>query len=418
MSEPSAAIYVDLAGEMHLTGFLWIADARGKTTATFRYAESWLEHPSRFAVDPLLGITSAGPFHKSRLFGALADSAPDRWGRTLMARAERLRAREEGRAQRSLRDIDYVLGVSDLARQGALRFALDEGGEFVVPPDAAAIPPLVELPTLLAAAQGFLDNPDSVDALRVLLAPGSSLGGARPKASVRGSDGRLTIAKFPRDSDGYSVCAWEYVALELAGAAGIDTADAELYTVDDREVLLLSRFDRAGNQRIPFVSAMTLLDATDGERRSYLDIADALRRFGGATRADLGQLWRRLVFNVLVSNTDDHLRNHAFLYDGEGGWRLSPAYDLNPVPLDVGPRLLSTAIGENTDDTSASLELAFEVAEYFDLEEEEARTIARGVAEVCMQWADRARAHGISGSEIDLMRSAFEHEDLDAALGR
>ncbi len=417
MSEPSAAVYVDLAGETHLAGFLWVADARGRTTATFRYADSWLEHPSRFAIDPNLGVETPGPFHKQRLFGALADSAPDRWGRTLMARAERLRAREAGGAPRALRDIDYLLGVSDLARQGALRFALEEGGPFVAPSDAAAIPPLVELPTLLAAAQGFLDNPDHADDLRTLLAPGSSLGGARPKASVRRSDGQLGIAKFPRNDDGCSVCAWECVALELAREAGIDTAEAELHRVDDRQVLLLSRFDRVGNNRVPFLSALSVLDAVDGDRHSYLDIADAIRRFGAATRSDLEQLWRRLVFNVLISNTDDHLRNHGFLYAGEGGWRLSPAYDLNPVPLDFGPRFLVTAIGENIDDTSASLELAFDVAVYFDLEQEQARTIAREVAEACAQWRDRAGAHGLGGSEIDLMRTAFEHDERDTALG-
>lgn len=418
MSAADVAIYIDLDGETHLTGLLWLATGRrGASTATFRYAESWLEHPSRFAIDPLLDITSAGSFHKDRLFGALADSAPDRWGRTLMARAERLRAREEGRTVRTLLDIDYVLGVSDLTRQGALRFALAEGGEFLAPPEAAAIPPLVELPRLLAAAQGFLDDPDSIEDLRILLAPGSSLGGARPKASVRGSDGRLKIAKFPRDADTYSVGAWEHLALELAGDAGIDTAEAELCSMGDREVLLLPRFDRRGEIRVPFLSAMSLLDAVDGESRSYLEIAEVIRRIGAAARSDLRELWRRLVFNVLVSNTDDHLRNHGFLYAGEGGWRLSPAYDLNPVPAEIKPRFLSTAIGEDPNDTSASLDLAFEVAPYFDMEEDEARAVAREIADVTVHWAERARSNSIPGPEIDLMSSAFEHEDLDAALG-
>jgi len=418
MSTPDAAIYVDLDGETHLTGFLWIdSGRRGSLTATFRYAESWLEHPSRFAIDPLLEITSAGSFHKDRLFGALADSAPDRWGRTLMARAERLRAKEEGRARRTLLDLDYVLGVSDLTRQGALRFALTEGGDFLATPDAAAIPPLVELPRLLAAAQGFLDDPDSVEDLRVLLAPGSSLGGARPKASVRGTDGRLSIAKFPRDADTYSVGAWEHLALQLARDAGIDAAESELLSIGDRAILLLPRFDRDGEIRVPFLSAMSLVDAADGESRSYLEIAEVIRRIGAAARIDLRELWRRLVFNVLVSNTDDHLRNHGFLYAGEGSWCLSPAYDLNPVPVEIKPRFLSTAIGEDPDDTSASLDLAFEVAPYFDLEEDEARAIARQVADVTVHWAERARANGITGSEIDLMASAFEHEDLDTALG-
>ena len=211
--------------------------------------------------------------------------------------------------------------------------------------------------------------------------------------------------------------AWEHLALELARDAGIDAAASELLSIDDRHVLLLPRFDRDGEVRTPFLSAMSLLDAVDQESRSYLEIAEVIRRFGAAARSDLRELWRRLVFNVLASNSDDHLRNHGFLYDGEGGWRLSPAYDLNPVPVEVKPRFLSTAIGEDPDDTSASLELAFEVAHYFDMEDDEARAIAHEVANVTAHWAERARAIGIAGSEIDLMASAFEHEDLDLALG-
>jgi serine/threonine-protein kinase HipA len=418
MSAPAAAVYVDLEAETYLTGFLWISSGRGgSSTATFRYAESWLQHPGRFAIDPLLDLTSAGSFHKDRLFGAIADSAPDRWGRTLLARDERLRAKEERRAVRTLFDIDYVLGVSDVTRQGALRFALAEGGEFLAPPDEAAIPPLVELPLLQAAAQGFLKDPDSVEDLRVLLAPGSSLGGARPKASICGTDGKLSIAKFSRDHDTYSVGAWEHLALELARDAGIDSAVSELHVIDDRDVLLLPRFDRKGELRIPFLSAMSLVDAVDGESRSYLEIAEVIQRFGSAARNDLRELWRRMAFNVLISNTDDHLRNHGFLYDGEGGWSLSPAYDLNPVPVQIKPRFLSTAIGENPEDTTASLELAIEVAPFFDMEEEESRAIAHEIASVTVDWAERAKAMGIEGSEIDFMSSAFEHEDLSLALG-
>jgi serine/threonine-protein kinase HipA len=419
MSTPDAVIYVDLHGETHLVGFLWIGTGRrGTLAATFRYADSWIEHGNAFAVDPLLDITSGGVFHKSRLFGAIADSAPDRWGRTLMARAERLRADEEGRARRTLREIDYVLGVSDLTRQGALRFALSEGNDFLATPDQAAVPPLVELPRLMAAAQGFLDNPDGPDDLRILLAPGSSLGGARPKASVIAGDGRLAIAKFPKTDDRYSVNAWEHLALDLARDAGIQTTESELLSVDDRDVILLRRFDRDGDVRTPFLSAMSMVDAVDQEARSYLEIAEVIRRFGASTRCDLRELWRRMVFNVLISNTDDHLRNHGFMYAGQGGWRLSPAYDLNPVPAEIKPRFLSTAIGEDPHDTSASLELALEVAAYFDMEDDEARAVAREVADVTVHWADRANTRGIGVSEIDLMRSAFEHVDLDMALGR
>lgn len=417
MSAPDVYVYSEMGPETHLVGFLWIKETRrGATAATFQYADSWAEDKAAFAVDPLLPVSSAGPFHKNRLFGALADSTPDRWGRTLMARAERFQARNEGRAPRHLRDIDYLLGVSDLARQGALRFSMVEGGEFVAPPDEAAIPPMVELPKLLAAAQGFLDNPDSQEYLRILLAPGSSLGGARPKASVVDREGRLSLAKFPKKDDPYSVAAWEHLALTFAREAGIRTAESELLAIDGQNVILLERFDRDGAARIPFLSAMSLLDGVDQEARSYLEIAEVIRRFGAVARTDLRELWRRMAFNVLISNTDDHLRNHGFLYAGAGGWTLSPAYDLNPVPPLIKPRFLSTAIGENPEDTSASLALALEVAEYFDMEDEEARAVAHEVASVTRQWSDRAQTMGIPGDEIDLMASAFEHPDLALAL--
>ncbi|MCJ7630320.1 MAG: HipA domain-containing protein, partial [Longimicrobiales bacterium] len=312
---------------------------------------------------------------------------------------------------------DYVLGVSDLTRQGALRFTLAEGEEFLAPPEKAAAPPIVELPMLMAAAQGFLVDPDSERELKILLAPGSSLGGARPKASVIGEGGRLSLAKFPKKDDPYSVAAWEHLALDLARDAGIRTAESELLSIEGQGVILLPRFDRDGLVRIPFLSAMNMLDGVDQEARSYLEIAEVIRRFGSSARSDLREIWRRMVFNVLISNTDDHLRNHGFLYAGEGGWTLSPAYDINPVPAQIKPRFLSTAIGENPEDTSASLALALEVAEYFDMEGEEARAVAREVAEVTRHWSDRARAMGIQGSEIVLMTSAFEHDDLTLALG-
>lgn len=418
VSSPDTAVYVELDGETHLVGSLWVTfTRRGELAATFRYAESWMDNRKAFAVDPLLGLAAGGVFHKDRLFGAIADSAPDRWGRTLLARAERLQAREEGRAQKSLNDLDFVLGVSDKTRQGALRFALAEGGEFVAPRSVGEVPPLIELGRLMTAAQGFIDDPNNEQHLRLLLAPGSSLGGARPKASVVDGEGRLSIAKFPRRNDTYSVGRWEQLALEMARAAGMRAAESEIVTVDELDVLLLPRFDRDGDVRIPFLSAMSMVDAQDQEARSYLELAEVLRQHGAHTRNDLKELWRRVVFSVLVSNTDDHLRNHGFLYTGMGGWTLSPAYDINPTPAQIKPRFLSTAIGIDPNDTSASLELALEVAEYFDLEEDEAREVAREIAEVTVQWADRASTMGIPKVELDLMASAFEHEDLSLALG-
>ena len=228
--------------------------------------------------------------------------------------------------------------------------------------DALRIPPLLELPRLLSAAERVVAEEDTDEDLRLLFAPGSSLGGARPKASVRLRDGSLAIAKFPRRDDEINTVLWESVALTLATNTGIAVPAARLEDVAGRPVLLLTRFDRNGARRIPFLSAMSMLGARDNETRSYLELVDALRQHGAAPKEDMEALWRRMVFNVLISNTDDHLRNHAFLYEGPNGWRLSPAYDLNPVPTDIKPRMLATAITE--DDNTASVDLAFDVAGY------------------------------------------------------
>lgn len=417
MSAPDVVVHTELAGETRPVGHLWIRESRrGTFGATFEYADSWLEQGGSFSVDPLLPLVSPGPYHKDRLFGAFADSAPDRWGRTLMSRAERFRAKHEARAPRHLGEIDYVLGVADIARQGALRYSRAEGGDFLASHADSAVPPMVDLPKLLAAAQGFLEDPDNEEDLRILLAPGSSLGGARPKASVMDGSGRMSLAKFPKKDDPYSVAAWEHLALNLARDAGIHVAESTLLSFEGQNLILLHRFDRDSNGRIPFLSAMSLLDGVDQEPRSYLEIAEVIRRFGAHARTDLSELWRRMVFNILASNTDDHLRNHGFLYAGAGGWTLSPAYDLNPVPVQVKPRFLSTAIGEDPHDTSASMTHAFEVAEYFDIDEEEARSVAYEVAHVTRQWADRAKSLGIPAAEVDLMVTAFEHDDLELAL--
>ena len=419
MTAPDAVVYIHLEGANHLAGVLWVVpNRRGQAPATFHYSEAWMQNPLRFALDPELEPATGPRFNKERLFGAIADSAPDRWGRTLMARAERHRATQEGRRPRTLVEMDYVLGVADTTRQGALRFALTEGGEFLERPKDDPVPPVIDLPRLMAAAEGFLDDPSNEEFLSILLAPGSSLGGARPKASVIDGAGRLSIAKFPKEDDTVSINAWEHVTLGMARAAGIRTADSELIEVDGKRVILLPRFDRDGEERIHFLSAMTMVDATDQESRSYLEVAEVIQRVGSSTRDDLRELFRRIVFTVLVSNTDDHLRNHGFLYAGQGGWTLSPAYDINPTPDQGQTRFLSTAIGVDPEDTTASLDIAFEVAEYFDLDDGEARGIAAEVADVTRTWADRATAARIPAHEIDAMRSSFEHEDLDIATGR
>lgn len=250
------------------------------------------------------------------------------------------------------------------------------------------------------------------ESLARLLASGSSLGGARPKASVTAAQGSLAIAKFPRHDDEIDVTRWEALALTLATRADKEVPRWQVKSVATCPVLLLYRFDRQGARRIPFLSAKSLLAAEDGEQRSYLEIADEIRRHGAFPHRDLQALWRRIVFNILISNTDDHLRNHGFLYVGPRGWTLSPAYDLNPVPTDVRPRILSTAI--DLDDATPSLDLAFEVAQYFGFDNEEAAATAVQMGRAVGSWSAEAERVGLSKGEIDRMASAFEHDDLQA----
>jgi len=310
----------------------------------------------------------------------------------------------------TLLEIDYLLQVDDRIRQGALRFREADTTEFLahVPP---AIPPLVELPKLLSASDHVLTDTDTDEDLRLLLAPGSSLGGARPKAAVLDTDGSLTIAKFPAKGDEYQIELWSFVALALASKAGIHTPRHRLTTALDQQLLLVTRFDREGTKRIPFVSAMSMIGANDNQPHSYLELADAIRQHGADVRKDLKELWRRILFSVLVSNVDDHLRNHGFLYDPEKrGWRLSPAYDLNPVPVDIKPRILSLMIDDR--DNSASLDLTVEVGDYFGLTKDDMRAIVTDVVNSISTWRDEARQIGISVEEINRIATAFEHDEM------
>src|SRR5579863_8062641 len=414
--EKEILVYVDLNGTPCLVGRLWTHMRKDRESASFEYDKSWLGHPERFSLEPALAL-GPGPYHTASgraLFGAIGDSAPDRWGRVLMRRAERMRAERGGRAPRAVREIDCLLMVDDKSRQGALRFAEREGGPFLAAPAATKIPPFVELPRLLSAAEHVLSDTDSDDDLRLLLAPGSSLGGARPKASVRDRGGHLAIAKFPSEGDEVNTVLWEAVALTLAKKAGIPVPAWRLETVLRKPVLVLRRFDRDRQVRLPFLSAMSMLDAHDNETRSYMEFVDILRQYGAAPKEDMHGLWRRIVFSILISNTDDHLRNHGFLWTGPAGWRLSPAYDLNPVPADIKPRVLTTAI--DLEDRTASLDLAFEVAAYFELGPKEAQKIAAEVGRAVARWRREAAKLELTAAEINRMASAFEHADLKAAL--
>ena len=402
-------VYIDLKGALIRVGKLWSHVRNGRESVSFEYDHQWLKNPKKFSLDPALQLVK-GSFHTAAdkpLFGAIEDSAPDRWGRMLMRRSERRMAQLEKRHPRTLREIDFLLGVDDEARQGALRFKRE--GDFLTTYEENHIPPLVAIGKLIAAANHLYDESANDEDLRLLLAPGSSLGGARPKASVRDKDGHLAVAKFPKKDDEIDIIAWEAVALSLAKKAFIQVPDWRLEKAGRQKFLLSRRFDRKGEERVPFLSAMSALMAKDGQMHSYLEIGDAVRHMSTSPKEDLESLWRRIVFNVLISNVDDHLRNHAFVYVGSSGWRLSPAYDLNPTPTDIHPRVLSTSI--DLIDATASLTLAIETAHYYDIKEDRAQEIIKEVKFSVSSWRKDAAKFGISKAEIDRMASAFEHED-------
>jgi serine/threonine-protein kinase HipA len=413
--ERELLVHVDRVGAPVLAGRLWARVRGAKESASFEYDPAWLERRDGFALDPELPL-ARGAFHTGRpLFNAFTDPAPDRWGQTLMRRNERARARREKRQPRTLLTLDFLTLVDDETRLGALRFKDTNGGDFLST-TGRRVPPVIELPRLLSATSRIVDEKETDEDLLLVLAPGTSLGGARPKASVRDKDGHLLVAKFPRKDDEWSVTRWEATALALAKKAGIDVPDWRLELVLRKPVLMLRRFDRRRGRRVPFMSALTAVQASDGDARSYLDIVDAIRREGARVDEDLRELWRRIVFNVLVSNTDDHLRNHALLREA-AGWRLAPVYDVNPVPIDVRPRVHALAIDES--DTTSSFETALAVAPSFGIAKvTEARTIAKKVATAVAKWRAVAEAQGTGRTEIERMASAFEHEDLYAALGR
>ncbi len=407
-------VLVALDGRDVLVGRLTREPRRGFEAIGFGYAAAWLEHPDRFALQPGLTLVPGtySPTAGRAVLGAIGDSAPDTWGRTLLRRAERLAARREGRSVRTLQELDFLLGVADVARVGALRLRWAGGERFEAPaPDG--VPSVLHVRRLLDASDRTLRMAESEEDLRLLLAPGSSLGGARPKASVVEADGALSIAKFPKETDEYPLERWEAVALRLASRSGIEAAGARVLEVDGRVALIVRRFDRAGERRVPYLSAMAMLDRADGEQASYLEIADAIARHGTRADADRRELYRRLAFNVLVSNVDDHLRNHGFLWDGREGWRLSPAFDLNPTPDDVRERRLTTSI--DLEDGTCDLDLVLAVAPFFGLGAREARALIRGVAEGVGAWRTVAGDLGAGRAEVDRMASAFEHDDAHAA---
>lgn len=405
-------VHIDLNGETRRVGTLYVPRRRPRAPVTFEYHDAWLEEPSRFSLEPALKLDRGAFAPNEGVFGSIGDSAPDTWGRRLMQRAERRRADREERTVRTLSELDYLLGVSDVARLGALRFRR-VGEEMFQAQTDAGVPGLIELGRLLAVTERILRDEETDEDLQLIFAPGSSLGGARPKASIIDQHGHLAIAKFAKETDGYRIELWEAVAMQLAEVAGISVPVTELIEVAGKSVLLSRRFDRAGERRIPFLSGLSMTGLKDGEHGSYPELVDALTRFGARASDDAAELFRRMVLNILISNVDDHLRNHGFLWRDKAGWTLSPVYDLNPVPTDVKPRILTTNI--DLDEATCDIELALSVAGYFGLTAREAKAIVSQVGAVVSTWRDVARRNGAKTSEIDRMASAFEHDDLDRA---
>lgn len=408
-------VHIDLEGETRRVGTLRRRPGRGLESVTFEYHADWLGQEGRFSLEPALQLTRGAfaPANGAPLFGSIGDSAPDTWGKRLMQRAERKTAEREQRPVRTLQDVDYLLGVSDVSRLGALRFRL-AGGEAFLSERGQGVPGALELGRLLQITERIGRDEESEEDLQRIFAPGSSLGGARPKASIIDQHGRLSIAKFPKETDDYSLETWESVALDLAGLAGIRSSAHDLVVAGGKPVLLSHRFDRQGERRIPFLSALSMMGLRDGQQASYPELMDVLASVGADVDADAIELYRRMVFNVLVSNVDDHLRNHGFLWAGKAGWRLSPVYDVNPTPTDVRQRTLATGIGPDAFD--CDLGLALEVAGYFNLSATRARQIVKSVAEVTATWRAAAAARGVRPGEVRRMQSAFEHRDLSQAL--
>jgi len=375
MSEPIIYVFVDLDNKPYLAGELSIDETPGRKRSTFTYSESWLKSPQSFAIEPALAlhsgkfITPLGHLY----FGAFSDVAPDRGERPLIPDAHT--------------ELEFLLGVNDVTRKGALRFALQPEGPFLASSKFNDIPTINELPNFLAKTD---------------------------KITVREKNNILTVAKFANTVDKHSKILWETVALHIATKAQIHVPRWRIEKVQNASVLLVERFDRIALKRIPYLSMLSLLSARDDQQHSYLEMVNALQAYGADPHRDIIELWSRLVFNILISNTDDHLRNHGLLYVPNKGWKLAPIFDTNPTPIDIKPRILTTMI--NLKDKTASLDLALSVATKFDLTLTEAKLIARQIGISVQQWKNIARNLGINETEIDNMSTAFEHKDLKLAL--
>lgn len=409
--EKTIYLYADfLSYQEKMVGSLYVSETRGREFYSFEYDPEWLLHGGAF-LDPDLQLYKGRQYvnDDKNIFGLFADSSPDRWGRLLMKRREAIRARKADEKPRKLSESDFLLGVYDEARMGGLRFKTDQNGEFLSDDRDFATPPWTSLRDLEAASAAF-ENGDIQSEekwLRQLIAPGSSLGGARPKASVMAPDGSLWIAKFPSKHDEQNTGAWEMVIHDLAVMCGLNVPEAAVEKFSKLgSTFLVKRFDRDGKKRIHFSSAMTMLGKKDGadaaSGSSYLEIVSFLKANGASPKKDLLELWKRIVFGMAVSNTDDHFRNHGFILKEEG-WVLSPLYDVNP---DIYGDNLSL----NVDDCDSSIDfrLAVSAAPYYGIPEEQANRIVDEIKNVVNgNWRNAAKKYGIGRGEIEWMKPAF-----------
>lgn len=394
-----------------LLGKLYVDSVRGQESYSFEYDQNWLNMTNySIMIDPELPPYRGRlfPFGKNN-FGVFADASPDRWGRVLMTKKERLNADKEKRKPRKLLESDFLLGVYDETRMGGIRLKLSEDGEFLSNDKETATPPWATLRSLEEASRHFEDDNLVIKEkwINQLIRPGSSLGGARPKATVIDPNGNLWIAKFPSKNDENNTGAWEKVVHDLAKMCGLDVPQSKIETFSKLgSTFLVKRFDRNGDKRIHFASAMTLLQKTDGasaeDGTSYLELVDFIKTYGAYPKEDLVELFKRIVFNMSVSNTDDHLRNHAFIFTKKG-WKLSPLYDVNPVPY--GEEL---SLNVDEFDNRISFELLLSTASLYGIDQKSAQCIVEDVKKIVKEnWEDLAKKYGILRGQIEDMRPAF-----------
>lgn len=402
------ADWIELEGPQ-LMGVLSAHHGKGKKSFSFEYTTEWIKSGVSTLIDPDLSFFGGPQYPENKEnFGVFMDSMPDTWGRTLMKRKAIQVAKEKGEKEKKLYDLDYLLGVYDETRMGALRFKTSADGNFLDDDVSNPTPPWSSLRALEAAVKSFEneDEPRMKELLSLLVVPGSSLGGARPKANVIDEEGNLWIAKFPSKNDTIDKAAWEYLAYRLAIKAGINMSETKIQKLSNSyHTFFTKRFDRTSSGRIHFSSAMTMTGNNEEHLRdstaSYLEIVDFLVTFGADVDNNLKELWRRIVFSICISNTDDHLRNHGFILTAKG-WVLSPAYDLNPSVDKDG-----LALNIDTDNNALDLELAKEVGPYFRLNENEMKEIIEKIISAVREWESIANEIGIARSEQENMRSAF-----------